>query len=204
MASRKDELAHTDLSILRYRWYIASMKTTRTRKLIVAVATLLTLDAAFAACRTTRNAPASPPAPVVSVQDATISHLVYGGTFTVSDAASPLDCGVTHAVCGKWTCTDGTWGLNCNARPTLCGTYSDAGPEAGLTCDHQGMCLSNGILGSAAQQVPGGVFCPGIPFSVNVLTDPSNCGYCGHNCNTNSGSFVGAGIFCLNGTCGVP
>jgi hypothetical protein len=118
------------------------------------------------------------------------------GTFSAVDA-SAANCGPHNAVCGSWQCTGGSFDLSCVSYATKCGTLT---PDAGALCYVCQSELSDSVLGSAAQSVPGGVFCPGIPFSVNILTDSRNCGACGNNCNPGATG----GYFCLNGRCGVP
>jgi hypothetical protein len=111
------------------------------------------------------------------------------------DGGSGTDCGPKQAVCGVWTCQYQNY-QTCITNPTSC-VY---GPDAAQICAYSDTELSNTPLGSAAQQVPGGVFCPSLSLSINSLHDPNNCGYCGHKC----GGGTNTQLYCLNGQCAVP
>jgi hypothetical protein len=139
-----------------------------------------------------------------------------------------------NASCTAHTCTDG-------GQPTRQTDAGDGGdqdicilPDAGIGCAFNDTELGNGVLGSAAQQVPGGVFCPGINGIIDTLTDINNCGYCGNKCagggcvtvtngptsppdaacwrypggcgnvNPNGSQVVCGQVACLNGQCGLP
>ncbi len=93
----------------------------------------------------------------------------------------------------------------------------DGGYSRGIGCAYNDTELSNSVLGSAAQQVPGGSFCPSTNVSVNTLTDRNNCGYCMNACGGGGCNVVGGGgfnptgpqtvcsqVYCLNGMCMVP
>ena len=184
------------LSILDYLTklqYHTRMKTCRLSRIRILIGCVTILGALSTSvhCRSQRHSALKAFAPTVTPI----------GVFYGYDAgASSTNCGAKHAVCGTWHCADGDWGHNCITSLTACGYYlTDGGADAGAgLCQYNDTELSNAILGSSAQSVPGGSFCPGIPFSVNTLTDSHNCGYCGAVCPASQQ------IYCLNGICGVP
>jgi hypothetical protein len=164
------------------------------RKLILPtllVVFLVDMTANTVACRTSS---ASKPDAFMAKPDArSVERLKalpapYGVPFGVLvDGSTPNDCGATHAQCGIWNCS-GPYSPNLNLANCVVGatgcTYGDASGVDGavIECAYRGTELSNAVLGSAAQQVPGGVFCPGVPFSINILIDQNNCGACSNKC----------------------
>ncbi len=188
---------------------------------VTAALVLLASVASIDACRASRQAP---PAPHAGPTKAVLNNAIVDGGNPNDCGAKNATCGIwscqsqsglncvtqqTQCVYSNGfeyvQCTSGT-GLCC---PTVCFNGTCTGDAAGIydagvdgTCPNPVGCqwqdteLSNSVLGTAAQQVPGGVFCPGANFSINSLTDLNNCGYCGHRC--------ASGYTCLNGICGVP
>jgi hypothetical protein len=110
--------------------------------------------------------------------------------------------------CNGAVCLDGGFASDaraCDAGRYDSGTARDGGLYCPSTtqCAYGGMNLSNAVQGSARGSTPGGVFCPGVAFPVNVLTDPNNCGWCGNRCFQSRAYDGGpyAGLYCVQGFC---
>lgn len=91
---------------------------------------------------------------------------------------------------------DGQYGC---IDPTLCHYRAEAGPATyapGPVCVYA---ACNGANPGAACALPGGgqgICCNGACSTVDVQTDPSNCGGCGNVCPD--------GVPCNSGACGIP